>query len=329
MLGRRRFLLAAGAAAGLLALGANRGRKSALRKFQRTSAALGTKVSITVLHRSDVVSRAALDAAFAEIEMVEAVMSIYRQTSELSQLNRDGVLDRPHPYLVEVLSHSAATSRATGGAFDVTVQPLWSLYAEARSRGQLPADAAVANALMLVDWRKVDVQPGRIRLDGEGMRVTLNGIAQGFAADRALAALKSRGIEHALVDAGELAPLGWNNDRPWRAGIQHPGVEDAYAALTRLDGRCLATSGEYAPPFSADGRFHHIFDPHSGRSPRQVASVTIAAPSAMAADALSTACFVLGPERAATVIEGMDGVDAFFVLKNGRVLKTSNFSLDV
>lgn len=323
---RRRFLLAAGASAGLLALGPTFWRKTSLRKFERIATALGTKASITVLHGDSDVAHAALDAAFAEIETVEAVMSIYRESSELRHLNRDGVLDHPHPYLVDVLSHAAATSRATDGAFDVTVQPLWALYTNAIKRDEFPSDKAVTQALELVDWRKVEVQRERIQLGKAGMQVTLNGIAQGFAADRALAALKSHGIEHALVDAGELAPLGSNENSPWRVGIQHPRVNDAYVALANLDQRCLATSGDYETRLSAG--VHHIFDPRSGKSPQQLASVTIAAPSGMAADALSTACFVLGPERAAEVIERMEGVDAFFVLKSARVLKTSNFSID-
>jgi thiamine biosynthesis lipoprotein len=325
MIGRRRFLLAAGASAGLMALGPMLWRKTSLRRFERTAAALGTKTSITVLHSDKKVAHAALDAAFAEIETVEVVMSIYRESSQLRRLNRDGVLDHPHPYFVDVLSHAAATSRATDGAFDVTVQPLWALYARAIKRDELPSDQAIAQSLQLVDWRKVEVRPERIQLNKVGMQITLNGIAQGFAADRALAVLKSHGIEHALVDAGELAPLGSNEKSPWRVGIQHPRVNDAYVALANLDQRCLATSGDYETRLSAE--VHHIFDPRSGRSPQQLASVTIAAPSGMTADALSTACFVLGPERAAEVIEQMDGVDAFFVLTSGRVLKTTHFPI--
>ena len=207
MIGRRRFLLAAGATAGLAALGPKLLRNSSLRRFERTSSALGTKVSIVVLHGDERTAQSALDAAFAEIETVEAIMSIYREGSELRRLNRKGVLDRPHRYFLEVLSHAAATSRATSGAFDVTVQPLWSLYADAHRRGELPSPESVVNSLKLVDWRKVDVQSDRVQLHQPGMQITLNGIAQGFAADRSLAVLKSHGVEHALVDAGELAPL--------------------------------------------------------------------------------------------------------------------------
>lgn len=283
---------------------------------------------MTVLHPNADVANRALDAAFAEIEQVEAVLSIYRPESELRRLNRDGVLDRPHPYLLEVLHYAAATSRRTDGAFDITVQPLWDVYAEAQRRSEQPSGTKVVAALKRVDWRKVEVHHDRVQL-AVGMQITLNGIAQGFAADRALAALQARGIEHALIDAGELAPLGAKGSGvPWRAGIAHPRVDDAYIALAQLDRRCLATSGDYNTRFSGDARLHHIFDPQSGSSPTELASVSVVAPSAMAADAISTACFVLGPRRAERVIQGMPDVDALFVLKDGRVLQTDHFPLD-
>lgn len=304
--------------------------RNSSRRYQRTATALGTSVTIQVLHGDEATAQRALDAAFGEIEQVEAVMSIYRPQSELRRLNGDGVLDRPHPYLVQVLEHATATSRATDGAFDVTVQPLWKAYSQAGQRGELPADAEITTALQLVDWRKVEVEPQRVQLLGEGMQITLNGIAQGFAADRALASLKAHGIEHALIDAGELAALGRKEDTAaWRAGIQHPRVDDAYIALAQLDNRCLATSGDYATKFSADGRYNHIFDPRLGSSPRELASVSIAAPTAMAADALSTACFVLGPQRAREVLSRVENVDALFVLKDGQVLRTDGFPIEV
>lgn len=283
---------------------------------------------MTVLHADANAANRALDAAFAEIEQVEAVLSIYRPESDLRRLNREGRLDRPHPYLLEVLQYAAATSRCTDGAFDITVQPLWDVYARAQRRGELPPADEVDAALQRVDWRKVEVHHDRVQL-AAGMQVTLNGIAQGFAADRALAALQASGVEHALIDAGEVAPLGAKAAGvPWRAGIAHPRVDDAYIALAHLDRRCLATSGDYNTKFSGDSRLHHIFDPRSGLSPTELASVSVAAPSAMAADAISTACFVLGPRRAGQVIQVLPDVDALFVLKDGRVLKTDHFPLD-
>ncbi len=292
----------------------------------RTSWALGSDVSMTVLHPDRRLAERVLAAAFEELEQVEQVMSLYLPESQISRLNRDGAIADPHPYLVDVLLQSRATSQASGGAFDVTVQPLWELYAEAKKSGRLPEPGAIEAARAKVDWRRVETSPTRIRLSGKGVRVTLNGIAQGFAADRAMDALRRHGIEHALVNTGEIGSLGdKSRGRPWIAGIRHPRNQDAHLALAGLAGRCLSTSGDYATRFSDDYRNHHIFDPTTGRSPAAFSSVSVAAPTAVEADALSTAVFVLGVERGLALVRSTSGADALLVLKDGRTLATDGF----
>jgi thiamine biosynthesis lipoprotein len=299
---------------------------AALQSATRTSWALGSEVSMTALHERQDVARDAVDAAFAELELVEELMSIYRPHSQLCRLNRDGVLDNPHPYFIEVLRHAQTVSQRSDGAFDITVQPLWSLYAEAKKAAALPDPEAVAVARQQVDWRRVEISSRQIRLRGEGTAITLNGIAQGYAADRAIAAIRSWGVVHALVNTGEIGALGDKADGDrWTVGIQHPRHENAYISLAKLADRCLATTGDYATTFSGDFRFNHVFDPRSGRSPDELASVSVAAPTAMQADAFSTAVFVLGPERGLELVRTMSGADAYFVLKDGRTLVTENF----
>ncbi len=343
---RRRFLCAALGACGTAGVGyaawrsLQSGRRHSadeagvsvaadLAAYTRTAKALGSEVSITALHARREVAEQAVAAAFGELELAEELMSIYRPHSQLSRLNRDGVLERPHPYLLRVLRAGEDISRASDGAFDVTVQPLWALYADAQRAGRLPEMAEIETARRKVDWRRLDISERRIALRGEGMAVTLNGIAQGFATDRAIAALREHGIEHALVNAGEIGPLGHRADgEAWTVGIQHPREAEAYIALTKLDGRALATSGDYATTFSPDRAYNHIFDPRTGRSPDELASVSIAARTALEADALSTAVFVTGVERGLELIKATLGADAFFVLKNGRTLATEGFPLE-
>ena len=166
----------------------------------------------------------------------------------------------------------------------------------------------------------------RIRLLSPVRAVTLNGIAQGFAADRAVTALRQHGIEHALVNLGEVGCLGRKpSDEDWTVGVQHPRVAEAYVSLAALNGRSLATSGDYETKFTDDFAKHHIFDPRSGQSPTELASASIAAPTALQADALSTTAMVLGPERTLALIESLPNVDALLVLKNGRSLRTPGF----
>ena len=291
-----------------------------------TTRALGTKVSVTIIGLDRAAARRAARSAFAELEQIESLLSIYRADSQVSRLNRDGVIRDADPHLLAVLSAASDMSRRSDGAFDITVQPLWQVHADAEKQGRVPDAAEVDAARARVNWRALEQAGGRVRLTGNGMAITLNGIAQGYAADRVRAVLKPHGVARALVDVGELAPVGRKSaTEPWTCGIQHPREPDAYVSLARLDGRCLATSGDYATTFSADRRHHHIFDPATGYSPPEFSSVSVVAPTATEADALSTAVFVLGLEKGAELVRASRDADALFVRKDGSVVMTDGF----
>lgn len=292
-----------------------------LERAERSGWAFGCQIAMTAYHASQAVAKQALAAAFAAMDNLEQVLSLYRPESEICRLNREGVLEQPHPDLRTVLSAAIEWARRTGGAFDPTVQPLWLLHAKDPS----PTQETLGAAREAVDWRRVGVQPDRIRL-GPGQAVTLNGIAQGFAADRVVEILRRHEIRHALANTGEFGAVGGKPDgNSWRVGIQHPRKPDAYIALAGLDDRFLATSGDYAAPFARDFSSHHIFDPATGRSPEELASVTVLASSGMEADALSTSIFVLGPGKGLELTASTPGTDALLVLKDGTVLSTPGF----
>ncbi|MFZ4765609.1 MAG: FAD:protein FMN transferase [Roseimicrobium sp.] len=288
--------------------------------------ALGARVTMTALHDDEATARRALRAAFAELERVEAVMSLYRHDSQISRLNREHALDQPDPYLVEVVNYAAELAARTQGAFDITVQPLWALYAEARHHGRLPEHAAIRAALDRVGWRNVRATAQRIELHGAGVAITLNGIAQGFAADAAMRALATHGVQDALIDTGELSGRGHNAEgAAWSIGIQHPRQKTAFAALAKLENRCLATSGDYETTFSEDYSHHHIFDPVTGQSPGELASVSVLAPTALQADALSTALFVMGADRGLAFLQSFPDTDVLLISKNGQRRMTAGF----
>lgn len=325
MIARRRFLYAAGSLAATGVLGLRHVTAgSPLHRVERTSWALGTHISIVALHEDEAKAGDAIEAAFAEIERVETVMSIYRDDSEISRLNACGLLYSPHPFMLTVLAYSQKLAQDTGGAFDVTVQPLWTSFFEAKKRGALPSEDDIARARSQVDYRKVSLSVDAVRLE-PGMQITLNGVAQGFALDRAIAVLRSAGIHDAMLDTGELDGLGRKpGGEAWRAGIQHPRKRDALCAVVRFDGRCLATSGDYETYFSDDFANNHIFNPHTGHSPSEFSSVSVLAESGLDADGLSTAVFVLGADEGLKLLNAR-GADAFFVRKDGTTMATTGF----
>ena len=328
MLNRRKMIwssLGLGSVAALAGFGAvaSVAQARALKPFTLSGRALGTKVSLMVLDADADRAQAALADALAEVQGVDKLMSLYRDDSQVVALNRAGEVLAPDTRLVEVLRYAQELADRTGGAFDVTVQPLWDAFTKAKAQGALPSAETVRDAGALVGWGDLAVADEAVRLRRPGMAITLNGVAQGYAADRALLAVRRHGVEHALIDAGEFDTLGRKqNDKPWVLGVQDPRDAERLVARLGMDGRALATSGDYESYFTPDFVNHHIFDPKTGHSPLELASTSVLAPNALQADGLSTAFMVLGAERALALAATLPGVDALLIGKNGQQWRT-------
>ena len=294
-------------------------REPQLRAYTDAGIVFGTTVSMTVLHENETTARAALSSAFTALREVDALMSVYRTDSQVGRLNQVGWLSQPDPRLVQVLETAQHLAQQTDGAFDVTVQPLWHA---ANARQPQP----LKQTLSRVGWQKLDISARELRFREGGMAITLNGIAQGYGADQALAALKRHGIRHALLDTGELASLGANEaGDPWSLAIRDPRSENRFAQVLAADGRCLASSGDYATHFTDDFSQHHIVDPHTGTSPTELAAVSVLAPSGLLADGLSTACMVLGTNKSLALAASLQDVDVLCVTKSGAMHRSLGF----
>lgn len=288
--------------------------------------AFGTTISISVVHADAGLAARAIEDGLRAAQQIDRLMSIYRSDSQVYQLNRDGALAHPDPRLLEVLAQAAALSGMSGGAFDVTVQPLWRLYSQAAARGGLPRDAERRRAQALVDWRQLEFDKDIVRFRKPDMALTLNGLAQGYAADQALAAVQAHGVRDALLDTGEFVARGRKpRRRPWILGIRDPRDADALAATLYAQGCSVATSGDYECTFTPDYRHHHIFDPSLGDSPDELASVTVLAPTSLLADGLSTAFMVMGWERAHALAARLPAVDLMVIDKQGRERRSAGF----
>ena len=300
---RRRFIAIAAAAAGL-PLAATGVRAETAHLHRWSGIALGAAAEI-VLHDADAArARRLIARCVAEIDRLEDVFSLYRPESAISRLNRDGRLAAPPLELVALLAEARVFSERTEGAFDVTVQPLWNLHAAHFARlgasPQGPAAADLARARALVDYHAIEIEPAEVRLARPGMAVTLNGIAQGYITDRVAALLQDAGMGDVLLDIGEVRALGRHPDgRPWRVGLRHAAEPETIARTLALADRAVATSAGIASPFDASGRHHHLFDPATGRPAQAAGQVSVIAPRATTADALSTALAVSPPARAA------------------------------
>lgn len=282
----RRRLIAIAAAMATLPAAARADARMPARLW--TGQAMGARASIRIAHpEAEVIAGRVL----AEIDRLENILSLYRADSALVRLNRAGHLEAPPFELLECLSLADAAHRASAGRFDATVQPLWALWAESAAAGRQPTTAEIDRARARTGWDRVRLDATRIEM-APGTALTLNGIGQGYVADRVAALLAAEGLGDILIDTGEFRALGGQPDgRAWQVTLSAGGS-------VGLKGRALATSAPLGTTFDPAGQDGHILDPRTGRpAARHWREISVSAPTAAEADALSTAaCLTDGPQ---------------------------------
>jgi len=269
-------------------------------------------------------ARHAFDAATREIQRLEALMTTWRPDSDLSRVNAAAGTGQPavrvDPETFAVVQESLHTSDISEGTFDITFESLHGLWKfDEDLDPHPPTDAAIRAKLPLVNYRHVhlDARAGTIALDRRGVRISLGGIAKGYAVDRAAKVLSDAGLASFYVQAGgDLFARGKKPDgSDWSAGIRDPrGPATAYFALLPLTDRAFSTAGDYERSYVVDNkRYHHIIDPRTGKPATASRSVTIWAKTAFLADAIDDAVFILGPEKGLALVESLDDVGAVIV----------------
>jgi FAD:protein FMN transferase len=302
---RRRVITILGAVAGLPLLLSADEPENPMRLHRWQGTALGSPSYVIVNHPDHRAAEQAIAQCVAEIERLERLFSLYRGDSEIARLNRDGRLKAPSCDLLALLSECQRFYQLSGGAFDVTVQPLWEIYAAHFFGSQVPPTdgpkpSVIEKALALIGWQEVDVTPRCITLARQGMGLTLNGIAQGYLTDRIVDILRTNGCDRVLADMGrsEIRLVGHRRDgQAWRIGLADPLAPARVALTLDLVDRCISTSGGYGTKFEATGRYHHLFDTRTGTSAGHYIAVSVIAATTMVADALSTSLYVTPRER--------------------------------
>ena len=283
---RRRVLSILAGAAALPMLGSGAG---AAPQHWR-GIALGAEARIVLDHPN---APALIAASVQEIQRLEKIFSLYLSDSQLSKLNREGSLESPAFELVELLSLCSSIHARTSGAFDPTVQSLWALYAQSFAAGTPPSPSEISETLGQTGWAQLRYSPAKIRFEKSGMALTLNGIAQGYIADRIVALLRRGGVENALVNTGEIASLGAaENNSGWPVRLS--GVSGDPLMLSNM---AVATSAPAGTTFDSEASVGHIIDPRTGVPGGKWRSVSVLSGSAAEADGLSTAfCLMQRPE---------------------------------
>ncbi len=316
---------------------------------------LGTYFRIKAQSRSHDQAQRAVHEALAEAKRLSEEFSRIGAGS-LGALNRYGASEsvRLSDDVFTVLEAAERYRELSGGAFDHTIGKIVDLWGftqdwDRAGVGRIPSADELQPLVEEPRQISLDTTAKTARLSSPNIEVDLGGIAKGYIVDRVVEILKKHELDSALVDAGgnirvfndrPRKVLWFEDRRPFRIGVQHPRDESKILGVLEIWGdHALATSGDYQRCFFADAlknifpcryadepdkiRYHHIIDPKTGQPARGLISTTILAPTAMEADALSTAVFVLGEQKGLALIESLPNVEGILVTDNGRIVVSS------
>ena len=305
---------------------------------------MGTRASIELWSNSNANAQDSFSMVEAEMRRIESVMSSYIEGSELSAVNR---LSAYQPLILtselyQLIQKSLYFSGISDGAFDITYASVGHLY-NYRERIQ-PNSSNIQSALMLVDWKRVELNNSTqaLTFTKDDMQINLGGIAKGYAVDRSIELLVGRGVVSAIVSAGgdsrmigdrgavfnqvdateKIDVVGHKKAKriPWMVGIKHPRQDEGTALRMPLMDTAISTSGDYERYFlRGNERVHHIINPKTGYSAEGVVSASVIGPESINCDVLSTTLFVLGVEAGMALINGVEGYDAVMIDVAGKV----------
>ena len=300
-----------------------------LHRVSETRMAMGTFVTMTLMHTSQDEAEEVMGRVVEEIDRLAGLMDRFDESTAVARLNREGVIEDAPPEIIEVISRGLYHHQLTRGNFDISVKPVVDLFEEKMGHGKevLPTERELKEALALVDSHQIELEGRRVRFKKPGMGITLDGIAKGYAVDKASEMMAGLGIENHLINAGgDIRTMGSKEDqRPWAVAIQDPQKGKDYPDVVHMNDGAIATSGDYENFYDREKRFHHIVNPKTGLSPEQTSSLSVMGSKTMDADALATAVLVMGPDQGIGFIDSLPPYESLIMTKDGSRLKSKGW----
>ncbi len=302
--------------------------------IKETRFLLGTIVEFTVYTDNDALALSAIRQAAAEMQQVERKFTIHGAEPNSVRSFNQALAGQEVQLDTEVntlLMQSLAMHQQTQGAFDPTLGDLnlrWGFSSEKKPTQPLPA-SLIEQGLTNSGVLNVEQTAKQTWLKKKnGLKLDFGAIAKGLAIDKGIESLLSMGVKHAIINAGgDMRVIGDHGGKPWTVAVRHPRLDTPLGWFEVSEGVSIVTSGDYERFFLHDGkRYHHILDPGTGVSVMSNMSVTISAPTAAIADALSTAMFVLGYEKGVAIIEAMPDTEAIWVNAKQEVQMSSGMT---
>jgi len=295
--------------------------------YEQQAEKMGTLVRVEIWHQDSTTAQQLIKKVLAEIQRIEDNMSPYIESSMLSQVNRDAANKRVKidDELFFVINKSLEYAKQTNGAFDISYASVGHLY-DYRA-GKKPSKEELKKRLPAINYRSVvlDKNNKTIHFLHPDIKIDLGGIAKGYAVDRCIELLKRHGVTSSVVSAGgDSRLLGDRQGRPWYIGVKNPRGKGHLMKLPLVN-VAVSTSGDYERFFEKDGeRYHHIINPKTGTSSKNIQGVTIIADKAIDSDALSTSVFVLGRQKGLALIESLPNISAIVIEETGKVYYSSD-----
>lgn len=298
--------------------------------YTRTALFMGTMVTVTVAGTTPEQAGEAVSTALALGRDMAGTLTRFNTSAPLGQLNASTALNDAPPALVHLMQRSQQMHALTGGAFDPTVLPLLHLlesHRDHKAQKHLQLDQAeVRDALEMVGMERVHADGYALRLERQGMGITLDGIAKGHIADLMSRSLSSAGYPNHCVNAGgDIAVSGSKlKGQPWRIAIEDPYGKNAYPQVVEAYSGAVATSGIYEIFYNADASRNHLVNPVTGAS-AGLASVTVTAPDCLTADALATAMAIMPPREALHLADSLSGCACCLLRHDGLTQCSRNW----
>ncbi len=287
--------------------------------LKETRLALGTFVTIDIQEKNKQ-NREIIDSVFSLIKSYEKQFSLTYSESETNRINNSENSTLISDDMQDMLTISKQIGNETEGAFDVTIGKIIQMYDFVDE--VIPAQAEIDSALVFVGFENINCKDEKLYIKDQEIFIDLGGIAKGFIVDKAVTYLKQKGITQAVINAGgDLFVMRNPKTDVWKIGIQHPRNPSALFGSVEVQDMAVVTSGDYEQFFMKDGkRIHHIIDPQTGYPSYKSVSVTVIAPNTTIADALCTALFVMGPEKAIKLVNHKNDIEALIVFENNGEL---------
>lgn len=297
---------------------------------------MGNRFELAVVHPDPLFALDCIDAAITEIRRIENLLTTFNEESQANLINRHAGI-RPvkvDKEVVDLIERSIKISALTQGAFDITYGSIdKSLWNFDQNMTALPDKHTARRLVHLINYRNIvlDRSASTIFLTKKGMRIGFGGIGKGYAAERAKAVLKQKGIESGIVNAaGDLTAWGYQpGGKPWTIGIADPDAirRHPFSAMNITD-TSVATSGNYEKFALIGGRkYSHTIDPRTGYPVTGIKSVTMICPNAEIADAMATPVMVMGVKAGLNMINQMNQIDCVIVDDNDRIHTSKNIRL--